>query len=226
MRHGIRAWAGVVLVAATAAGADERSPGDPERLEAAGIELVRLPPVTRELMVRELNEVLAPGGVGLRWRWTTPRSVTRPDQLRVVFLDSRGRGAHRGRTFLACSGLTGPVTSVWVYVPNVTAALGRRTGHLLALGGMRELGTALGRVLAHEIVHVLAPELPHGEGLMAARFGPGHLALDPPRLDDDGTRVLRAAAGEWRQRGGALPAPERQARAAAATRVGAVTHAR
>jgi hypothetical protein len=108
-----------------------------------------------------------------------------------------------------------------VYVPNVSRALGLRTFALVeSPRDQRDLGTALGRVVAHEVVHALAPEVPHGDGLMAARFHLGHLALDEVRLDDDDARALVVAAQEWRARGGPLPEPERRARASAAVRGG------
>jgi hypothetical protein len=207
----------VVLVATAAAAAEGRPAPGVERLEAVGIELVRLPPPTRDRLVQELQDVLAPGGVGLGWRWAAAGGETRPAELRIVFLGSRGRGAHAGGRVLAAAGLSGPVASVWVYVPNVALALGLRPDvPPESLRGLRELGTALGRVVAHEVVHALAPEVPHGEGLLSARLHLGHLAFDAPRLGVEGARALLPAALSWRARGGALSEAERRARAASA----------
>ena len=47
----------------------------------------------------------------------------------------------------------------------------------------------MGRVVAHEIVHALAPSLPHAvQGLMASRWAPSRL-LDPILEADAATRL-------------------------------------
>lgn len=196
----VAALAGLTLAPLATA---QTGPVPAERLQASGVALTRLPPVAQELMVRELGEVLAPAGVALGWRWSAAESQARSDELLVIFLDSTGRGAHAGRMVLACSGDNGIVTSVWVYVPNVMEALGL-SGEAPpeSLGARRELGLALGRVVAHEVVHALAPDLEHGEGLMSHRFHLGQLVDDRPRLDEGGTRVLAMAARRWRTDGG------------------------
>lgn len=215
MRQGILGWTGVVVLAAATSAAEGGAGGGTERLDVSGITLAHLPHRIRDLMLRELDEVLAQAGVGLDWQWEAPASMARPDQLLVIFLDSKGRGTHEGRMILASSSLTGPVTSVWVYLPNVAAALGLRADASPdSLGGMRDLATALARVIAHELVHVLTPDVAHGEGLLSARFHLGQLAQERPRLDSGHARSLLTAARSWRARGGPPPEPQRRAMAA------------
>jgi hypothetical protein len=48
--------------------------------------------------------------------------------------------------------------------------IGQRSGPGLDVHSARRLGIALARVIAHEVVHALAPSLPHGSGLMSARL--------------------------------------------------------
>ena len=60
----------------------------------------------------------------------------------------------------------------------------------------RRLGVALGRVLAHELVHTIAPECPHTtNGLMAERLSRRMLTAPGIGFDALATRHLRLAAG-------------------------------
>ena len=59
----------------------------------------------------------------------------------------------------------------------------------------RRLGVALGRVLAHELVHTVAPECPHTRnGLMAERLSRRMLTAPGVGFDALATRHLRLAA--------------------------------
>jgi hypothetical protein len=76
---------------------------------------------------------------------------------------------------------------------------------------VRALGIALGRVVAHELVHALAPSVPHGAGLMSEKLTrrqltAGRLPVDPgvglavcaalrgePSLPPDDTAAIAAA---------------------------------
>ncbi|MDE2971914.1 MAG: hypothetical protein OXU35_06370 [Acidobacteriota bacterium] len=59
----------------------------------------------------------------------------------------------------------------------------------------RRLGVALGRVLAHELVHTVAPECPHtANGLMAERLSRRMLTAPGIGFDALATRHLRRAA--------------------------------
>ncbi len=63
-----------------------------------------------------------------------------------------------------------------------------------AMGG-RRFGVALGRVLAHELTHVIAPSCPHtASGLMAPRFSRHDLTAPQFGFDDLAARYLREAA--------------------------------
>ncbi|MFI5183643.1 MAG: hypothetical protein ACHQNV_04535 [Vicinamibacteria bacterium] len=60
-----------------------------------------------------------------------------------------------------------PPSPVWVFVDNIRWTLGQ-SGGAPSPGERRELAVAVGRVVAHELVHALAPEHPHAvAGLMA-----------------------------------------------------------
>ena len=89
-----------------------------------------------------------------------PRSSIRPHVLGATIL--KDDGAH----------------AVWVYLPHVANALGLDPDRPTSWNAaeVSQLATALGRVAAHEIIHALAPDLPHtAGGLMAERMGRGAL---------------------------------------------------
>jgi hypothetical protein len=183
------------------------------RVPVAGFDLVGLRTLTVEAMTMELNDLLAVAGVRLDWRWTPPGTQTAPDELSVVFLDSAGRGGASGHPVLAntATGHSGLSPVVWVYCPSVVGALGLRTDTRRAFLAERGLGVALGRVVAHELVHALAPEVPHGSGLMAPALRPDALRGPPLALDVRSAATLNAAARSWLRWGGPPTAPDRRA---------------
>lgn len=121
---------------------------------------------------REVEVALRSLGVPVRWRTSHRREAARPGEVRIILLD---RPAVRAEG-LPVLGIThrqpSSTPAVWIHVPCVRQTLG------LAAGGPGEaspqaqetLARALGRVIAHEVVHVVAPEVPHGTGLMSAAF--------------------------------------------------------
>lgn len=121
---------------------------------------------------REATRILGEIGVNTRWRKGGP-SVTASDQeLTIVLLDRSPRIPPHvlGATILNDKS----VRTVWVYFSHVARALGIDPDRPGAWSGrdVSVLATALGRVVAHEIVHALAPQVPHSlGGLMAERLG-------------------------------------------------------
>ena len=86
--------------------------------------------------------------------------------------------------------------SVFLSVLAAKRALGwRGPARGMAPGAGRpaaELGTALGRVLAHELLHTVAPDCPHtSHGLMAARFDRRTLTSPGIGFDETAGRYLR-----------------------------------
>lgn len=71
----------------------------------------------------------------------------------------------------------------------------KRPRRRLAGSQARRLGVALGRVLAHELTHTIAPDCPHTEsGLMAERLSRRMLTAPGIGFDALATRHLRLAA--------------------------------
>jgi hypothetical protein len=150
-----------------------------------------------EAVVRsEVTRLLRAVGVSTAWRRGEPHEVAREGELRVIFLD---RGAPRGHGAPVLGATPASFQGerfVWVHVPSVRAAAGvagRASGPNLEVRAARELGLGLGRVIVHEVVHALAPSVPHGRGLMAARLDRSMLTTASVRLDPEVGLAVRSA---------------------------------
>ena len=169
----------------------------PARLRAVEIDFASLAPLTRSVMRHELGLVLAPASLTLAWRRSRPDAETDPDELRVVLLRSIGVGADQGA--LGSTARRGLVPTIWVYVPTVALALGLDLEAVAtSLDAQRLMGLALGRVVAHEIVHVLAPDVGHGgASVMRPRLQAFHLSSGRLALESDCAAALAAGARAW-----------------------------
>lgn len=80
--------------------------------------------------------------------------------------------------------------AVFLFAPVIRRILhGRKSRITLTV---EEWGRAYGKVLAHEVVHALAPRQPHARsGLMAGSLQPNVLAARRIRLDDASASALR-----------------------------------
>jgi hypothetical protein len=158
-----------------------------------------LEPFVRE----EASSLLEAMGVRARWRRAASDELARAGEVRVIFLD---RPATRDGGLLVL-GATPPsfavAPHVWIHVASVRATLGVPPGRSLRAMGVLErrvLGVALGRVVAHELVHAIAPDVPHGRGLMAASLGSRALAAPSIPVDPEVGGAVRAALrGESRR---------------------------
>jgi hypothetical protein len=194
----------------------EPLPVAPVRLHAAEIDFASLAPLTRSVMRHELGTVLAGASLALSWRRSSPAGETAHDELRVVLLRSSGVGTDRGA--LGSTAREGVAPTIWVYVPQVTLTLGLEPEAVpTSLEAQRLVGVALGRVLAHEVVHVLAPEIAHGgTSVMRPRLHASHLTSGRQSLEGDCAAALAAGARTWLERGG--PADRRLADAERSSR--------
>jgi hypothetical protein len=144
----------------------------------------------------EARSLLSRMGAAVVWRGAAADGLARPGEVRVILLD---RAAERrpGKPIL---GATPPrfdvAPFVWVHVPGVRAVLGLPPqGSLAAVEApmVRALGVAIGRVVAHEVVHALAPQVPHGRGLMSASFSRSQLTAPSISIGEDVLLSVQAA---------------------------------
>lgn len=171
-------------------------------LRAAEIDFSAIAPLTRELMRHELGVWLAPVSLELGWRRARPSDETDKDELRVILMRSTGVGGDAGA--LGSTSRGGPVPTIWVYVPTVARALGFEPEAVASsLESQRLLGVALGRVLAHEVVHLLAPHVEHADaGIMRAELHAFYLTRGRPELDAACAAALLSGARAWLAGGG------------------------
>jgi hypothetical protein len=92
---------------------------------------------------------------------------------------------------------------VWAFVNNVKRAVGLdpEPGRDLAPCEHALLSRALGRVVAHEIVHAVAPDHPHDRrGLMKHSLSRGALLGARAPLGQDCARAVLAGLASWPER--------------------------
>jgi hypothetical protein len=85
---------------------------------------------------------------------------------------------------------------VWALVPNVRGALGLPRGpSVLSLQPIarRQLAVAIGRVIAHEVVHARVPRLAHSTGLMSGTFSRHQLTAASIPIEAEVVLAFRAA---------------------------------
>jgi hypothetical protein len=144
----------------------------------------------------EARSVLRRMGVAVSWRRGPAGEATRPGEVRVILLD---RGALRGPLTPVLGATPSHFAAapfVWVHVPGVRAVMGlspQGLGAALDPAAARGLAVALGRVVAHEVVHALVPSVPHGTGLMSATLNRRQLVAATLPVDPEVSLAVRAA---------------------------------
>ena len=140
--------------------------------EVVWIDLADVPAVAQEAARREAAAVLGDVGLSPTWRVGAARDLLGAHDLPVVLLrrDHASRGG-ASRVLGACSPRSG-TPRAWVYLENLTWALGMGAyDGPLTLDQSSRLGRAIGRIVAHEVIHAVAPALGHARsGLMSPRF--------------------------------------------------------
>jgi hypothetical protein len=154
-------------------------------------------PFAHEVLAGDVRAVLDGAGVDLEWEMAGPEAVIAGAELHVVLL-----GAERaGPTDVMGSVHPGSLSrTAWINLPGVERTLGLRRlpGGGLAPRSEPALSRALARVIAHELVHLLAPELPHaGGGLMAPRLGRSFLTDPRVALSEPVAAAVRRGASSF-----------------------------
>ncbi len=213
----------VGLLLLTRPGAAGETIGSRPTLRLVWVETGQVAPLIREVMAAEVERILEQMGVSLVWRSGGPQAVSEGDELRIVPLPSSGLGADAGRRVLgAVSQASARPKTVWIYYWNVIEAVGLRHDGLASSTPLQKrwVGLALGRVVAHEVVHSVAPDVPHARGglmtsaLRASLAAPVEVdAVSPGGLPPGRGPVGRRAGLHNPRRGRQALSPLAQARA-------------
>lgn len=201
--------AGSAARAEDASALDLAGPVAPRAL-APTMEAKPLPPVVRLVWTdpagvalgleawsrREAEGLLRRMGVSSAWRRGEASELARAEEVRIILLD-RSAAREPGVPVLGATPQSfGVAPFVWVHLPGVRSAIGLRDGRAAArldLPDARALGIAVGRVIAHEVVHALAPSVSHGTGLMSASLGRRQLTAPGLPIDAEVGLAMQAA---------------------------------
>jgi hypothetical protein len=138
----------------------------------------------------EATRMLAQAGLAGRWRTGGANQVLAPGELAVILLERRG-GARGGTLVLGACRPAGDAPAVWVYLEDVRKTLGLPERGALPARETLQLARALGRVTAHELIHMAAPGLSHASsGLMSARLDRRELLSRDLAVDVETRRSL------------------------------------
>lgn len=183
-------------------GAQPHHRGQPFFLELVWVDVHGSVSFAFESASAEVASLLDPAGVRTSWLLAGPgegRQIETGRSLRllVVVLGSEPVAAQFAGRVVMGSTLRGaaPARAVWAHSPAIAGVLGLAPRpSSWSTRDREDFARALGRVVAHEIVHALAQELPHQrKGLMAANLDSTFLGGNTVRLDQQVLSVLRAA---------------------------------
>lgn len=127
-------------------------------------------PVGFEIMAREVQTIFGNLDVKVAWKrgalGTTFGEGATPELAVILLPADPVRERQRDRVMGLVAKKQGPNRSLWVFLSNVKWTLGFSTRDQRSLSAKETLqvGRALGRVVAHEVIHAISPEEPHARG--------------------------------------------------------------
>jgi len=125
------------------------------------------------------------------------RTIPAPRVNAIVLPGVDRRFGLPANAMAAAHGERGEKYSIFVFYPGVRRALGHRESEL-SPRHVAELSRALARIVAHEVVHVLAPERGHAEsGLMSGNLGRAELLADVIELDRPSVECATETLKGW-----------------------------
>lgn len=131
----------------------------------------------------EVSTLLAATGLVIRWREIAPGGSFESSEIPVILLPSELRNHDGERVLGVVIGRHRFPSPIWISVPNLRWVVGAQDAN--AGAGRVAVERALGRVIAHEVVHVFAPEHPHAtRGLMGRTVNRRLLTGEAGRLDE------------------------------------------
>jgi hypothetical protein len=167
------------------------------RLQLVWIDVVDSAPFAYPTASREASAILGDAGVESTWVLGDSTTVTTENELKVVLMSGAANGARLPERVMGGTRKGQQSRTTWIYLSNVLWALdlaGRTPSELTTLE-KEEVARALGRVVAHEIVHAVAPDLPHSSrGLMSGKLGRNFLIQSKVTLQPVERSALRSGA--------------------------------
>jgi hypothetical protein len=181
----------LALAAALAAAvplASAQEPDDPRVLPIAVVDLRELPRDVLQAAWSHTADLLDRLGARLRVRWAEASDVQDSGGITVVVMPGRP-AARLKATVLGVVQPSGAPRVLWLFPEVVADALDLLPGADGSPGSPREraaFAVALGRVTAHELVHLICPWRPHDrEGLMAERMSRAVLRGGPLSIAEE-----------------------------------------
>jgi hypothetical protein len=187
---------GVALVAGPASGEEP----SPPTVRLAWLDVDGVTAGVDGVARSECRSVLEEAGLDVEWRRGSSGEAARPGEVLVLVVDRFMVDPHAHRTIMGTTPARRRLHPVvWIHVGSVRASLGSPSGFAISdlpLMARRNLGVALGRVVAHEVVHVLTPELRHGSGVMSPLLTRDELIAPHLWLKADDAARVRAALND------------------------------
>jgi hypothetical protein len=150
-------------------------------------------------MASEVRSIFDETGVAVAWRVARDGDSYGEGEAREIAVIALAEDPSSARRAIPILGLVvrdaQPTRAFWAFVANVKRAVGieTRPGYVPSARESALLARALGRVVAHEVVHAIAPDHPHGAGLMKHALSRELLLGRRGSLGDECARSLRAA---------------------------------
>jgi hypothetical protein len=164
----------VAIAAAASAPAAARGRECAVETRLQWVDVSALAPFAYHAMAGEAGEILAGYGICAELSRASAASVRTEGEIGVILLRAMG-GSGVGRHVMgATRSRDARNATVWVYFDEVAETLGLAGRPPESWTGIErtQFARALGRVAAHEVVHVLLPGRPHDRaGLMAPSLG-------------------------------------------------------
>lgn len=159
------------------------------------------PPTGRTMLQRNVEELFESLGMHVRLHVMSAgedlTTLPRPRVHAVAIPSTAESWGLEQDAVAAAVGERGKRYNIFVFYPALQRALGQSSNDL-SPRDVAYAARATARVLAHELVHVLAPGLGHaGSGLMSRKFGRRELLSDTIELDEPRLRAARARLERW-----------------------------
>ncbi|MBE0656561.1 MAG: hypothetical protein IH602_02670 [Bryobacteraceae bacterium] len=162
-----------------------------------GEESDNLPVAVLSAMKAETGRILKPAGVQIRWSDTVDLSREAPNRLvlvRLVGVSSAGVALRGAEGVLAVTHMSDG--RILPFVDMDVQRVARVIERFGVVGRAQEYGRALGRVLAHELYHVLSGSVEHdSEGVAKSALNGVELVRSELSLSEGACRRIREALG-------------------------------